>query len=70
MGAWDDKLNLTCFEPLQLRALLDARDLPPDRRLRGVGEDPGGEAAARAGDRAGEGLGAARPRRRRLSRSA
>ena len=32
MGAWDDKLNLTCFEPLQLRALLDARDL---RRIGG-----------------------------------
>ena len=46
---------------------MDARDLPSDRRLRGVGEDPAREAAAGAGHRDGQGLGAARPWRRGLS---
>ena len=45
---------------------MGARDVPEDRWVRRLEEDPGGEAAARAGHRSGEGLGAARSRGRGL----
>ena len=51
----------------EARAALGARHLSQDRRLRGVAEDPGREAAARADHRRGEGIGPARPRRRGIS---
>ena len=60
-------MNLTAFEPLQARAPLDPGDLSQHRRLRGVGAAAQGQAERGTDHRAGEGLGAARPRRRRLS---
>ena len=58
-------------EPGVLRAaeapgVVEARDLPQDRRLRGVGEDPRREDATRDHHRHRQGVGPARPRRRRI----
>ncbi len=66
MADWTDRMNLVCFEPLKHER---SWELETYRKIGGYEawkKILRGEAAARADHRRGEGLGPARPRRRRL----
>ena len=66
MTDWSDRLNLVCFEPLKHER---PWELATYRKIGGYEAwrtDPRGEDPARADHRGGEGVGPARPRRRRI----